>query len=89
MIPRGGLRSFFYNGRRYRLTLRRSLLLYHHDSETYGGHADVRGTVSKLKEHVWWPGLDKDAARWVGTCPFCKFDEAQCWPYGSATDGTA
>ena len=48
MIPCGGLRSFYFVGRKYRLDLRRSLLLYMHDSESMGAHASARDTLSKL-----------------------------------------
>eukprot|EP00969_Alexandrium_andersonii_P213185 9414076-Alexandrium_andersonii.AAC.1 len=37
-----------------------------------GAHSDVRGTVAKLKVHVLWPSLDREAARWVATCSVCK-----------------
>jgi len=71
-VPQGGLRSFYLNGRKYRLPLRKQLLLYFHDGESMGGHTDVRGTLGKLAEFCWWPGMEKDVARWVGSCSVCR-----------------
>ena len=42
------MRSFYFNGRRYRLTLRRQLLLYFHDGEAMGAHSPIKETLAKL-----------------------------------------
>ena len=75
VVPTGGLRSFRFNGYRYRPTLRKTLLLLYHDFELIGAHPGVRETLSKIKEHFWWPSLEHDVRRWVGTCAVCR-----AWP---------
>ena len=72
VVPTGGLRSFWLNGRRYRLPLRKSLLLLFHDSETIGGHPSARDTLAKVAEQFWWPGLEHDVRRWCATCAICR-----------------
>jgi hypothetical protein len=72
VVPEGGLRSFHFNGRRYRLTLKRSILLLYHDSETIGGHPGAKDTLAKIAESFWWPGLEHDVKRWVATCSTCR-----------------
>ena len=59
-VPDKGMRSFMYNGRTYRLTLRRTILLLHHDSEMMGGHPGVRDTVAKVSNYFHWPTLEHD-----------------------------
>jgi hypothetical protein len=77
VVPRGGLKSFLYNGRRYRLTLRKSLMLLYHDSEMVGGHPNVVDTIAKLEQMYWWPGLGGDAQRWVNSCAICRLVKPQ------------
>ena len=77
VIPAGGLRSFWYNGRKYRLTLRKSLLLLYHNSELMGGHSSREDTLGKLKAKVWWPSLAEDVRKWVRTCSVCKLTKPQ------------
>ena len=71
VIPAGGLRAFMFNGRRYKLTLRRALLLVYHDSESMGAHASVKDTTAKLQKVVWWPTLERDVIHWVSHCSVC------------------
>ena len=61
VIPSGGLKSLWHNGRKRSLTLRRRLLLEHHDEEASGAHSNARDTAAKLSEFCWWPSLDADA----------------------------
>eukprot|EP00969_Alexandrium_andersonii_P094190 4161881-Alexandrium_andersonii.AAC.1 len=35
----------------------------------------MRGAGAKLKEHVWWPSPECEAARRVATCSVCKFTQ--------------
>ena len=72
VIPAGGLRAFYYNGRKYELPVRKMLLLQYHDSPTEGGHASAEDTASKLQRMVWWPHLKRDVTRWVATCSVCR-----------------
>jgi len=72
VVPVGGLRSFHYNGRHYRLSLRKSLLLLYHDSEMIGAHPGVRDTLAKVADVFWWPGLEHEVRRWVATCATCR-----------------
>ena len=72
VVPSGGLRSFHYNGRQYRLSMRKSLLLLYHDSELIGAHPGVRDTLAKLSGQFWWPGMEHEVRRWVATCATCK-----------------
>ena len=48
VVPSGGLRVLYYNGRRYRLPLRKSILLLYHDGESIVGHPGVKDTVRKI-----------------------------------------
>ena len=77
VIPAGGLRSFWYNGRSYRLSLRKSLLLMFHDSEILGAHSNREDTLQKLRERCVWPSMVNDVQRWVNTCSVCKLTKAQ------------
>ena len=77
VIPIGGMRSFWYNGRQYRLTLRKTLLLLYHDSEMMGGHSSREDTLSKLRARVWWPSMADDVRKWVKTCSVCKLTKPQ------------
>ena len=60
VIPDGGLRAFHFNGRRYRLTPRKTLLLLHHDSESIGGHPSIQDTLAKISDIFWWPTMEYD-----------------------------
>ncbi len=71
-MPVGGLRSFHYNGRHYRLSLRKSLLLLYHDSEMIGAHPGARDTLAKISDVFWWPGMEHEVRRWVATCATCR-----------------
>ena len=83
VIPAGGRRAFMFNGRRYRLPLRRAMLLLYHDSETMGGHASARDTLAKLERNVWWPTLERDTSNWVHACSVCRLTKPQA---GITTD---
>ena len=72
VVPVGGLRSFFFVGRKYRLDMRRSLMLYMHDSESMGAHASARDTLSKLAAFCWWPRMDRHVSQWVAQCSVCR-----------------
>ena len=49
VIPAGGRRAFIFNGRHYRLTLRRTMLLLYHDSETMGPIAVLATHIRKCQ----------------------------------------
>ena len=66
-----------YNGMKYKLTLRKQVLLYFHDSETSGAHSSRDDTVQKVSELAWWPTLYHDVGRWVSTCAVCKLTKPQ------------
>ena len=72
VVPRGGLRAFRYNGRLYRLPLRRQLLLYYHDRETMGMHSSAEDTLAKLSKQFVWPGMEHDVQRWISSCSVCR-----------------
>lgn len=36
------------------------------------GHPGIVGTKQNLRTRVWWPGLDKDAEKYVKTCHGCQ-----------------
>ena len=48
VIPAGGLKSLWDNGRKRPLTLRRKLLLEFHDEEASGAHLNATDTAAKL-----------------------------------------
>jgi hypothetical protein len=77
VIPSGGLRSFWYNGRKQRLSLRKSLLLLYHDSEMAGGHSNRTDTLEKIRSRCWWPSMATDVASWVGACTVCRLTKPQ------------
>ena len=72
VIPSGSIRSFHYNGWRYRLPLRKAILLMYHDSETIGGHPGFHDTKMSVSSQFWWPGLERDVRRWRANCPTCR-----------------
>ena len=65
VVPRGGLRAFRYNGRLYRLLLRRQLLIHYHDNATMGMHYSAEDTLAKLAKQFVWPGMEHDVRRWI------------------------
>ena len=77
VVPAGGLRSFKYNGRMYRLTLRKSLLLLYHDSELTGAHSAERETLAKLSRVVWWDAMERDVHDWISHCSVCRLVKPQ------------
>ena len=77
VIPLGGMRSFEFNGRTYRLPLRKAIMLQYHDSESMGAHAGMEDTYNKIKQIVWWAGLERDVKSWVRTCSVCKLTKPQ------------
>jgi len=72
VVPSGGMRSFHFNGRRYRLSMRKMLLLLYHDSESIGAHPGARDTLMKIAEVFWWPSMEADVQKWVRTCKICR-----------------
>ena len=72
VVPKGGLRAFRYNGRLYKLPLRRQLLLNFHDSECMGMHSSAEETLLKLEKLYFWPGMEHDTQRWMGSCAVCR-----------------
>ena len=77
VVPAGGAKSLTYNGRRRTLTPRRRLLLEKHDSDAQGFHPSAEHTIAKLRESVWWPGLESDAQAWVASCHTCRITKPQ------------
>ena len=77
IIPEGGRRALLFTGRRYRLPLRRAMLLQFHDSEAMGAHASARDTLAKLGKYVWWPSMERDSNQWVASCSVCKLVRPQ------------
>ena len=49
------------------LSLRKTVLDIGHE-----GHQGIVKTKAKLRESVWWPGIDRDAERIVRKCHACK-----------------
>ena len=66
-----------YNEKTYRLSIRKSLLLLYHDSETDGAHANVEQTFAKVSRHFKWPGMGKDVQNWCNTCSICRLVRPQ------------
>ena len=77
VLPAGGLRAFWYNGRRYKLSLRKQMMLMHHDSELAGAHSSAKDTLAKISLLVWWPSMEKDVRQWVGSCSVCRLAKPQ------------
>lgn len=50
------------------------------------GHRGRDATANQLKAFVFWPGLDKDVADFVGNCAYCKahYSDNVKRPYGRA-----
>lgn len=36
------------------------------------GHWDIRATQLMIADRFWWPGVNKDVARYVKTCDVCQ-----------------
>ena len=77
VLPAGGLRAFWYNGRRYKLSLRKEMLLMHHDSELAGAHSSAKGTLAKISLIVWRPSMEQDVQQWFGSCSVCRLAKPQ------------
>ncbi|KAL7726291.1 hypothetical protein ACLKA6_008470 [Drosophila palustris] len=61
---------------------RRRVLQECHDAPT-AGHQGVRKTVARLSQRYYWPGMFRDAARYVKRCEVCqKFKCDQRKPAG-------
>ncbi|KAM8702617.1 hypothetical protein ACLKA7_001953 [Drosophila subpalustris] len=50
---------------------RRKVLQECHDTPT-AGHQGVRKTVCRLSQRYYWPGMFRDAARYVKCCEVCR-----------------
>ncbi len=37
------------------------------------GHVGARATKLRLRTKVWWPGIDKDVAKYVQACHGCQY----------------
>ena len=77
VVPEGGERSYFYNGRRYRLGYRKTLLLLYHESPLCGAHSSAEDTASKIARSCWWATLQNDARSWVRSCAVCRLTKPQ------------
>ena len=77
VLPAGGLRAFWYNGRRYKLSLRKQMLLMHHDSELAEANSSANDTFAKISFFVWWPSMEQDVRQWVGSCSVCRLAKPQ------------
>ena len=51
--------------------LRKRILTYGHGSIT-SGHPGVNKTVARVRLHYFWPGVSKEARRWVRQCYSCQ-----------------
>lgn len=52
---------------------RKRIIAECHDA-AWAGHRDVKGTVGKVLERYYWPGVGKDVKNYVQTCEPCQFD---------------
>jgi len=53
------------------LTLRNELIYYAHSLPSVG-HFGIGKTTERLYRNFWWPGITKDVALFVYSCPLCK-----------------
>jgi transposase InsO family protein len=49
---------------------RRTVLEQYHDAKT-AGHLGVRKTLSKVRQHYYWPGLKRDVRMYIAGCEHC------------------
>ena len=77
VIPSGCRRSFWFNGRKYDLSLRKSFLLLCHESEVDGCHSNREETSAKLKRACWWSTMLEDVRDWTASCAVCRLVNAQ------------
>jgi len=47
-------------------------------SLAHEGHLGTGGTKARLREHVWWPGMDKDVERFLKGCMSCQAVSGNC-----------
>ncbi|CAC5368129.1 unnamed protein product [Mytilus coruscus] len=52
------------------LKQRRKVLHFCHDTET-SGHLGVRKTLSKIRQHFYWPDMQIDVRRYIAGCEIC------------------
>jgi hypothetical protein len=71
VVPAGGLRSFHFNGRKYRLPLRKALLLMYHDGAAMGAHAGREDTLAKIGQVAWFPGMSHCSGWAHALCARC------------------
>ena len=52
-------------------SLKLSVLKRYHDLAT-AGHQGIRRTKTKVKEHYFWPKMDQEIDKYIGTCLTCQ-----------------
>ena len=53
-----------------------------HSSRT-GGHQGVKRTNASVRQRFWWPGMQKDVARWCRYCDLCQRHNTQAGAHRS------
>ena len=47
--------------------------------DIHSGHQGVESCLRRAREHVFWPGMNKELKEWIQTCETCReFEQAHC-----------
>jgi hypothetical protein len=75
----------FYQGKLYIPTHSRfkHMLLEEFHASTIGGHSGIHKTLGRLRENVYWEGMNKDVNEFVKNCLVCQQTKIPAHlPYG-------
>ena len=56
---------------------RRIPVMQHFHDHALGGHLGISRTLTKIKEHFWWPLLTTDVTNYILRCPVCRKSKIQ------------
>ena len=47
--------------------------------DTHSGHQGIESCLRRAREHVFWPGMNKEVKEWIQTCEACReFEQTPC-----------
>ena len=47
--------------------------------DIHSGHQGVESCLRRAREHVFWPGMNKEVKEWIQTCETCReFEQTHC-----------
>ena len=70
-VPSGGVRCYWFNGRKFNHSVRQMIIQLYHDSEAFGHHTSQGDTIAKVESMFWWPSLKSDVITHCRRCKIC------------------